>query len=794
MKIHYSVLVAVSLFLILLPASAPAKSGYKIAIITRVAENAAYRHQVVREINALLKSRGRVEYQEIQVAPYPLEKSLATIRALTADDTIDCIVGVGPEISDVLIRMGDFKIPVVATGIIDRKLQGLAMTAAGTSGIPNFNYIETHFDVERDFRTFKSLYDFHHLAILLPVDQTTMFHTLYTYFGRTLEQVDPASKLSIVDIDPARIEPGFPDIPPEADAVYLLPFFSENSDEQMKNIIQAVNERKLPSFALMGEKHVRMGAMASIAPERNLNAVSRRVAINVLDILEGRDAGTLPVSVVTYTENFVVNVETLREIDVYPGWEALEGARLLNLEKLSQGPGLQLKQVILEALDRNLDLLSARSDTRIQEMEAGMAGAALLPQVNLSAGLTQIDENRVEVSQTHPARTTVSGSAGVTQAVFADDLLANFSVQKLLTESRRCQEKTVLMDTVVAAGRAYIQVLFAMSSQAIQNNNLEMTRKNFDIARSKAAVGAVDASEVSRWESEMAANLISLNDVFRDLQLARMSLNQVLDRPIDREFTPEDVGPVAGIELMITDPEVYGLLGNLKRLKRFSDFLILEADRNLPELKGIKEDIRSQERVVLNRERALYLPDISLKGSVDKIVEEFDARQKTPGELDHPWSVSLMASWPIFRGGADKKDLAQSRERLRQLYIAERNLRSQLHLNIRSKLETASVSAREIELSEKGLAAALKNFEIVQAGYAEGRNSVTDLIDAQNARLRSERAAAAAKYQFVLDFLELERAMGRFYFLDTPEQKSAFLSRLREYMDTTPTKDDRKNG
>ena len=767
---------------------------YKIALVSGEAEDSIYRHRVVREIDALLKSRGRVEFDETRVTPYPLDKSMAVIRKLMTREDIDCVVGVGIEVSDILIRLREYPKPVIAAGIIDRKLQGLPITAAKTSGIPNFNYIKTHFDVERDFRTFKGLYDFKHLAVLMPIHQTTMFHTLYSYFGKTLEQVSPGATLSVVDIDAESIENDIPEIPPDVDAVYLLPIFSPNKDALMEKLIQAVNHRKLPSFALMGEKHVRMGAMSSIAPDRNLNAVSRRVAINVLDILEGRDAGTLPVTVHTYTENFVVNVETLRKIDLYPGWNALAGSRLINLEKLNQGPALQLKQVILEALERNLELLSARSDTRIQELEAGMATSALLPQVNLSAGLTQIDENRVEVAQTHSAQTTLSAGGRVTQTLFTDDLLTNRAVQKILTQAQQYQEKTVAMDTVVTAGRAYIQLLFAMSSQTIHNNNLELTRKNLDIAKSKAAVGVVDASEVSRWESEKAANLISLNDAFRDLLLARMTLNQVLDRPINREFTPEDLDPFSGIELMITDPEVYAFLGNFKQVKRFSDFLIVEADHNLPELGKMAEQIRSQERMILNRERAIYLPDVNLQGQLDKVVDEYDARVKTPSDLDHPWSVAVQVSWPLFTGGAHKKDLAQSREKLRQLHFAQRNLKNQLHLNVRSKLETAAVSAREIELAETGLAAALKNFEIIQAGYAEGRNSVTDLVDAQNAKLRSEQAASSAKYQFVLDFLEMERAMGRFHFLETPEQKSEFLTRLRQYMEPVPTLNTRKNG
>jgi outer membrane protein TolC len=784
MKFIVNVFVVMAGLLFFLPAAVPAMP--KVAIVAETTETTVYQKMVMDEIITLMAGRGGVAFLEKAVDPNDPDKGVALLSMLMADKSIDCVIGMGVLVSDMLIRMRQYPGPAVAAVVVDRKLQGLPLTSEGTSGITNFNYIQSGFDVKKDLQTFQTLYDFRHLAVVLPVIKTAMFHTLYSYFGRVVQQVSPNAAFSLVEIDLESVTGGIPEIPEDVDAVYLLPLFSGKEPLQITPVIQAVNQRKLPSFAMMGETHVRMGAMASIAPGRNLDIMARRVAINVLDILEGRDAGTLPVSAAAYTDNFVINIETLQAIDYYPGWNAMADARLLNLDKLHQGMSLQLKGVILEALERNLDLLTARTDVRIQETEAGKAKGALLPQVTLSAGMTHIDENRVNNTLNYQARTTLTGSAGLSQVVFSDDLLANHAIQTILTQSLQFQEKAVLLDTVVTAAYAYIDLLFAMSNQAIQNSNLESTRKNLEIARNKSALGAVDASEVSRWESEKAANQIRLNDAYRDLQLARMRLNQVLDRPITRRFSLSDIGPVNGIELMITDPDVYRLLENIKQARRFSDFLIDEADRNMPELKQIREQIRSQNRQVLNRKRALILPDIVLQGSLDKILDEHDARQTTPSDLDHPWSVSLMASWPVFTGGALKKDLAQSRYQLQRLLLEERNLRNQIHLNVRSSLETAAVSARGISLADKRLAAARKSYDIVQAGYAQGRNSVTDLIDAQNARVSSERDAASAKYQFVIDFLEMERATGRFYFLESPQEKQAFLHRLKAHLETTP--------
>lgn len=772
--------------LLIQPAGAFGKPVFKIALLMGPEGETYYHQRVIQEINTLLENRAEMQYLPVMVGDDHGSRTQGVISRLMSDDTVDCIIGIGIGQSERLVQLKHYEKPTIAATILDGRLQGLQLTAAGTSGIRNFNYIQSPFDIVEDLKTFKRLYEYNHLAVLLPTSETFMFHTIFSFFGKAVETVSPEAKLSMVDIDMQNVEESVAEIPPTADAVYVLPLNPAEQAEQIDTLIRAVNARGLPSFAMAGERYVRMGVMASIAPGRNFNAMTRRVAINVLEILDGRDAGDLPVTVSAYSDNYVANVETFKKIDHYPGFKALEEARLINLDKLRQGPRVHLKGIIFEALEKNLVLQIERADTRIQAADTGVAGSALLPQVNLSTGISQVDKNRVEIAGTPAARTTWTVSGRASQAIFSDDLLANHAIQKLLLESQKYQEQGVLLDTVISAVEAYVTLLSALSNQDIQNNNLEVTRKNLDIAMNKAAVGSVDTSEVNRWESEKANNQIRLNDAHRDVQIARMALNQILNRPITREFSPEDVEPASSIELLVTDPEVYKLVGNFKQLERFSSFLVREADQNLPELKQIAQSLKSEKRRLLNKQRAMYLPDVNLTVNIDKILEERDAVIKTPSELDHPWTVALTATWPLFTGGSDLKQLSKSRIQLRRIEMEEKDLRNRLHFSVRSNLETAAVSAREIDLAKRARISARKSFEIVQAGYAEGRNSVTDLVDAQNAMVASEQNAAISKYQFVIDFLTLERAIGRYHFLDAPEERKRFLTRLRNYMADQP--------
>ena len=767
------------------PISASERPLQRIALLVDDDGPSRYQELLKQEIETLLGTRYRVEFTLIKLdSDAQLEYQRKTLQQLMTDPSADIIIGLSMSASELLAEMGEYSKPVIAGTVLDHKLQGLPQEENGTSGIDNFNYIQSPFDVEKDIKTFRKLYDFKHLAVVYEENQVTMFHLLYTYFGKVVESIDEGIKLTLTEINPDTISESLAALPETVDAVYLPPLFLGKQSDKLALLIEQLNRRRLPTFALLGEENVRSGAMASIAPDRNISAISRRIAINVLDIAAGRNAGNLPVKISQNVENFVVNVETLKRIDYYPSWSILNDARLINVEQEIDGSQLFLVDVIKEALQANLTLQIERLNTDLSKQDVGLARSPLLPQISLQSSYDVIDKNRADGSPASPAPYTWSAGGRLSQTLFSDDEFANYSISKLILESQKFQEQAEVLDTVVEATEAFINLLFARTNQVIQNNNLAVTRKNLDIAKSKEAVGSVGASEVHRWESEQASNKISLNDAYRDVRLAKLALNRLLNRAIDNPINPADIEIASSIELLITDEEVYSYLENIRQLAYFNDFLISEADRNLPELKDIAAIVESQKREVLNRERAFYLPDIQLQGQIDKVLDEQGTDFDTPSDLDHPWSIAAVASWPLFSGNSRSYDLERSRLQLRQTELEAENLQKELNLQVSANLETAAVSAREIALSRDGLQSAERNFEIIQAGYAEGRNTIADLIDAQNAKINAERGEAIAKYQFVLDFLILERSVGKFYFLSSSEEKQGFIYRLHSYMES----------
>ncbi len=81
--------------------------------------------------------------------------------------------------------------------------------------------------------------------------------------------------------------------------------------------------------------------------------------------------------------------------------------------------------------------------------------------------------------------------------------------------------------------------------------------------------------------------------------------------------------------------------------------------------------------------------------------------------------------------------------------------------------------------------AARKTFDLVTDAYTRGSVSILNLLDAQNAQLYANQLTTYAYYDFMITYFQLQRAMGQFDILMTPEKRDEFLQKLIQFMETT---------
>ena len=87
-----------------------------------------------------------------------------------------------------------------------------------------------------------------------------------------------------------------------------------------------------------------------------------------------------------------------------------------------------------------------------------------------------------------------------------------------------------------------------------------------------------------------------------------------------------------------------------------------------------------------------------------------------------------------------------------------------------------------IEISKVAEEAAKEALELTQASYAEGESLLIELVDAQNTYLSAQLASATANYSYLLAAIQLERAIGYYFLMNTDEDNVAFMQRAQQYM------------
>jgi len=746
--------------------------------------NAEVLEMFEREIREVARGEFEVTLPEAKriEADWTAAGVTAAVDRLLADPDVDVVIALGVLSSDVVCRRGALPKPAIATVVVDAELQGLPMRA-GASGVRNLSYLSIPSAIERDLRVLGDIAPFEHVAIIANAYIVDAIPSLAQGLrGATgARHAAPA-----VVAAGASAREALAAIPPEADAVYLLPLF-EFSEAALDTLVAGINARRLPSISSMGEREVRRGVLATVTPDI-MPKMARRLGVMVHRILRGEDAGAIPTAF-SVGERLVVNIETAEAIGVYPNWALLAEADVVGKEHDAPAASLSIESAVREAIAANRTLAAAAHAVAGGAQSVRRARSALLPQVEATALGLVIDEDRAASSLGAQPERTITGSATLSQVLFSEAALAGVSIEKKLQISRERERDQTELDIAAASATAYINVLSATTFECIQKENVRLTRDHLDVARARAAVGSAGIADVHRWESQIATDRKAAIEANARRNLAEMDLARILHKPLE--------APLALAEADLEDAELLAAFGpaldyfkDKISFRALRDFLVEDGLARAPEIAQLDAAIAAARRRHASAKRAFWAPTIAAQGTVER---EFDASGAgaDPGPLaealgpppdDTEWSVALSASYPILQGGARFADERAAREEAARLEEERLAAVEGIEQRIRSALHAAGASYAGIREAHTAAEAAKKGFDIVSDAYARGAVSLIDLLDAQNAFTVADEAAANAEHDFLLDLIEAQRSLGRFDFMLTPAERASFVTRLEAFM------------
>ncbi|MCB9557766.1 MAG: TolC family protein [Deltaproteobacteria bacterium] len=717
--------------------------------------------------------------------------SVATTRDQAAQllkaPEVDLIVAVGLLGGLELARQPQLSKPVLIPLAPDPSFSGLPLKGA-VSGKHNLGYVGYAGNLEQDITGFAKLTGTKHVHVL--VDRVVFQAIGQSHDFRRAVEARTKVRLSSVVVD-GDVDRALAAIPKQAKAIYITPLLRFD-DARRRALFDGLKARRLLSFSMTGRAEVERGVLATKARGMDFLRAARRTALNIERVLRGEDPATFDVFLERQGQ-LLLNMATAQAIGFSPSFQTLVTAELVGHTKPNGKPTMGLQQAIRIGLRRNWTIASASAQLRAARAQLQRAYSGLGPRLDFVFEHQTVRKATAEASNGAQPYHQGKLAGRLTQPLFVEPLFAGVGANKRLYRGAQQRHDLVQLEIASAIAATYIDVLRAAAQLRIRRANTQLTVENLESARVRERLGATPASDLHRWESQLAQDRARLVLAQTARDNARIALARLLAVDINDLGTLADLGD-QGVSLASQTRAIRRYLENPLVYRRFVDFVVDDAIRRTPELGQLRETVLAQERVFASTSRALYLPKVQLQGELSYLPyrETVGAEPLTlPGvgtiEFGNiprfSWFIGVGLNLPLFHSFDQYFAKRQAHAELMRLKSELRSAGLGVTMAVRTSINNARAARAAIFFAERAAVAARKNLTIAQQAYARGAVTVVRLLDAQNQSLGAEVAQATAGYDFQKALVAVQRAIGHLQGFLSESACGVWLKRLQEHME-----------
>lgn len=739
-------------------------------------------NRIIREIDQTTGSSRKVVLgQLVPEVSTPAEAQKAYSELSTQSDLI---LTIGSISAKGLSSLEYLPKPVMALGVIDPVLQDISYKN-GMSGKNNFTYIWQTRNLEHEIHAFYRLHNFKSIAIFFDEKAASTINAskaqiLIDSISRSLN-----AQLTVVPLG-ENSDDAIGRIPKEVDAVYFTSLLSQ-PEALLKQLISGLNNRSIPTFT-GNSRLIDWGVLASLTNENNSEQVIRKLAISTDEILSGSDLATMPVRF-SSKENLYINLETARAIQLPIPFEVLFTATLIGDDRADIRT-YAFEEIAERAIKENLNIQLSYQDIEVSELDIKAARANLLPALDLGFTGSQINEERATAAFNSPER-SLTGDLTFSQLIYSEQAIAGLKITQYLKKAQEYNTEAEVLNILLDTYTAYLNILSAKTNVLIQQENLENTKRNKELAEIRVNIGSSNNADLYRWESELALASQSVVEAQASLMSVKLQMKNLLANTLEDEFDIADVSLQDEWFTSLSRGAIGDVVKTPQSLKLVSDFLVAESQLRNPNKKALLENINASSRQLKQNKRLLYVPTIAFQAQTSQVLARggagstIDAQAQALGISefqDNSWFAGVSLNYPIFSGLGRKATIQQSKISLSQLDKSKTLLDQNLELGVRSNVFSLLSASTNIRFSNEASQSAQKNFGLVQENYKQGQVTITQLIDAQEAALQARLGAAISIYEYLQNFLQLEFNVGAFTMLMTEDQLQDFNRRLQEYL------------
>ncbi len=326
---------------------------------------------------------------------------------------------------------------------------------------------------------------------------------------------------------------------------------------------------------------------------------------------------------------------------------------------------------------------------------------------------------------------------------------------------------------------SYLQVLFYMESVGIAENQLGITDLQVDRTRKLVDAGTLAKGDLLTIEAQQASEELSLINAQNSLQLAKLTLTQLLEisTPVGFEIEQPELGLIESPETFLTPEKIYTTAVELR-----------------PEVKSASVKVESSERDLSIARGSLY-PRLTLSGSWGSGYSGANQVGKDPFTTSVPFAytasnetvfidqqgyqsysakpfgdqlsdnmnemIGLNLNIPIFNGWRSRSSVAQAKIGIANANLDLQLIKNNMYKTIQQAYNDASSALNKHKASKKKVDATSESFKYSEQKFNVG---LINSVDYNNAKKENNNALAElvqSKYDFVFRMTVIDFYLGK---------------------------------
>lgn len=411
-----------------------------------------------------------------------------------------------------------------------------------------------------------------------------------------------------------------------------------------------------------------------------------------------------------------------------------------------------LERCIDYAVSHNITIEQYRLRTEQQTIQLQTSKASRLPDLNASAGENFSFGRGLTADNTYTNTNTssTSFSVGTSVPIFTGFQIPNqIALNKLNLEAATQDLEKAKNDIRTQVAQEYVQALYNMEILDVARRQVSID--SAQVARLQALLDAGRSSraELSQQQSTLAQSHLTVTQAENNLQLALLSLSQLLELDSPEGFTivrpSADLLPSFAGEGTASSP----------------DDIFSAALTTRPEIQADQLRLRGADHSIKIAQAGLY-PTLSFSAGLGTNYYTTSGF-KADGfgtQLKNNFSqyLGFNLSIPIFNRFQIRNSIRSARlDRVNQQLQLDQTKKT-LYKEIQQAWYNTVAAQAKLRSSDEARRASQDAFELVQAKYEQGRATIAEFNEAKNNYLKTESDLTQARYEYLY-----QQALLQFY-------------------------------